>query len=363
MSITIGIIRTSSIGDVVLATACLDYMHGIVPQENVVWVGRQPTLDLIKSSWSGIEALELKTRPSAADYQYVQSKLEACNVIVDLQNSFMSRRLCRSLKSEARTIVTVKKQKLRRLRLVIEALFRGRLIQLPSTLSNVPKFQYQMMIDAIRSALEQRITKISAGKDESRPKLHLRVNESSENILWRDMSFGKWMAIAPGASHQPKRAPAEVFRDVLTHLGQILPKEQAALGLVYLGSDQDRHAANQLIDELVWQGPVLNLAGKLTLEQSALVLGKTTVLLSNDSGLTHIAEAVGVPVAVLFGPTVEAFGFAPWRIGSRAHSAKVGCRPCSRHGKRKCRFGDQLCFHSIDTKAVARHLSENIGGN
>lgn len=360
MSIKVGIIRTSSIGDVVLATACLDFLRGVVPEENTVWIGRKPTLGLLKLTHPKLQAVELPSRASSQDFAHAKSALADCNVIVDLQNSFLSRRLASSLRTDARPVVTVRKMKFFRLRLVLEGFFRNRLMQLPSSRTTVAKYQYQMMLDAIANALQA--TAAKGLGDKCRPTLRLPAGENLENILWRDMNFGLWLAIAPGASHKPKRAPTVIFQEVLSHLSQICAGPQTKLGLVYVGSSEDRQAANQLIDNLHWDGPVLNLAGKLTLEQSAVVLSKAKILLSNDSGLTHIAEAVGVPVAVLFGPTVEAFGFAPWRTESRAHSARLGCRPCSRHGKKTCRFGDQLCFYSIDTRAVARHLAKNLGG-
>lgn len=360
MSIKVGIIRTSSIGDVVLATACLDFLRGVVPQENTVWIGRKPTLALLKLTYPKMRTFELPSRASSQDFSIAKAALADCDVIVDLQNSFLSRRLASSLRTETRSVVTVKKMKFYRLRLVLEGFFRSRLMQLPSSRTTVGKYQYQMMLDAIADALRKKGAQGLMGQ--GRPALAIPLGENSENILWRDMNFGAWLAIAPGASHKPKRAPTSVFQDVLSHLTQISAGHHTNLGLVYVGSNEDRQSANQLIDNLQWNGPVLNLAGKLTLEQSAVVLSKAKILLSNDSGLTHMAEAVGVPVAVLFGPTIEAFGFAPWRRESRAHSARVGCRPCSRHGKKTCRFGDQLCFHSIDTRAVARHLLKTLGG-
>lgn len=360
VSIKVGIIRTSSIGDVVLATACLDFLRGIVPEENTVWIGRKPTLGLLKLAYPNLRTIQLASRASAQDFATAKAGLADCDVIIDLQNSFLSRRLASSLRTANRSVVTVRKLKFFRLRLVFEAILRNRLIQLPSLRTTVPKYQYQMMLDAIKDALRAR--GVAGSTEKIRPSLRLPTEDGPENILWRDMNFGAWLAVAPGASHKPKRAPTVIFQDVLSYLPQLLPSNQVPLGLVYVGSSDDRQAANQLIDNLQWNGPVLNLAGKLTLEQSAVVLSKSKILLSNDSGLTHIAEAVGVPVAVLFGPTIESFGFAPWRAESRAHSARIGCRPCSRHGKKPCRFGDQLCFHSIDTRDVARHLAKNLGG-
>ena len=123
-----------------------------------------------------------------------------------------------------------------------------------------------------------------------------------------------------------------------------------------LGDHNDRTVARQLLDSLHWPFPTMNLTGRLSLEETTYALGEADGLLSNDSSLAHIAEAVGTPVAVLFGPTVEAFGFAPRAETSRAFSSTVGCRPCSKHGKLSCRFDDHLCFQLIPPKLVADHL-------
>jgi ADP-heptose:LPS heptosyltransferase len=126
--------------------------------------------------------------------------------------------------------------------------------------------------------------------------------------------------------------------------------------LVFFGDDQDRQAALKLADSLNWSGPVLNLAGRLSLWETAVALRETSSLLSNDSSLGHIAEAVDTPTGILFGPTIESFGFAPRMRQSRAFSTLLGCRPCSKHGKITCRYGDKLCFTSLRAEDVAGHL-------
>jgi heptosyltransferase-2 len=362
LSLTVGIIRTSSIGDVVLATACLEALFAAAPDARVIWVGRQPTLSLLKAAWPSISTLQLSSGAPRQQFKQVNDALAVCDLIVDLQNSFLTRRLAARLRGLGKTVVSAKKLKLFRLALVIKAFVRGRLLQLPSSIRLVQKYQYQMMIDALREGLKAFGIKSLEETVSGRPRLPVPSAITDDNLLWRDMRFGRWLAVAPGASHQPKRAPTDVFRDILTHLSELLAGERTGLGLVFIGSSEDRSAVNQLTDSLAWDGPLLNLAGKLTLEQSASVIAGTKALLSTDSGLAHISEAVGVPAAVLFGPTVEAFGFPPWRLESRAYSAQIGCRPCSRHGKKACRYRDNLCFHGIDVRHVAKDLAKIIGG-
>lgn len=361
MSLKLGIIRTSSIGDVILATACLDFVAKFDQTMTVIWVGRKPSISLLNTSWPNTIFLELRSGATRSERKKVETSLADCDVVIDLQNSMLSRGLSSFVRKKGKPVVVAKKMKAFRLGLVIKAFIRGRLMQLPSAVTTVPKYQYQMMLDALKDGLRVCGKGSSYDKVEGHPVVATLLN-GQDNLLWRDMSFGRWLAVAPGASHAPKRAPTVVFQDTLLELDSLWGERAPSLGLVFVGSAEDRHAANELIDVLRWKGPTLNLAGKLSLEQSASVLSAAQALLSNDSGLAHIAEASGVPVAVLFGPTVESFGFAPWRPESMAHSSPVGCRPCSRHGKRPCRFDDQLCFQSINTRGVARHLVRVLGG-
>jgi len=74
---------------------------------------------------------------------------------------------------------------------------------------------------------------------------------------------------------------------------------------------------------------VVNACGKLTLRQSAALIGKATLLVTNDSAPLHLATAMGTPVVALFGPTVTEFGFGPIRAGDLALGVDgLLCRPC-----------------------------------
>ena len=69
--------------------------------------------------------------------------------------------------------------------------------------------------------------------------------------------------------------------------------------------------------------------------------------------LGHIAEALGTSSFVFFGPTVEEFGFIPWRDSSRCFSSNLACRPCSKHGKSECRYKDYQCYSNIDFVTIS----------
>jgi ADP-heptose:LPS heptosyltransferase len=76
-------------------------------------------------------------------------------------------------------------------------------------------------------------------------------------------------------------------------------------------------------------------------------------VVTNDSGLMHVAEAVGTPVVALFGPTVRGFGYFPSLPRSAVLETNgLECRPCSRNGRRPCWRGDHACLTRIDSEAA-----------
>ena len=90
----------------------------------------------------------------------------------------------------------------------------------------------------------------------------------------------------------------------------------------------------------------------------------TTTLIQNsayyvggDTGLAHLAEAVGTPAFMIFGPTRPDLGFGPWRLDSVSVFSKVACSPCSKDGRICLRITDPYaCLKRISVKQVEEIL-------
>ncbi len=364
--IKVALYRSTSIGDVVLATACIDLLRKIPAPVQITWIGRKPALQLIASAFPDIRTVEAD--PDVVNYQEKAVKeLRDCHFIVDLQTNLRSQLLCRALRKEYKIpSFSAKKRSLDRGAMTMAARLRGRRRALPEGLMRCPDYQYEMMVDTLREALSHHLpVEMLDGLDRipARPVLPT-THDTGQKPWQKELKFGNWLAIAPGAAHEAKKAPLAMLREITQMLAVQLKRDQrlqeAGIGLLFVGNDLDREVALGILDKLDWTGPVLNLAGKLSLWETALALKDACGLLSNDSGLLHVAEAVGTPVAALFGPTVEAFGFAPWRAESRVFSAPLGCRPCSKHGQAECRFEDKLCFQLIQTPPVVDFLKAMV---
>ena len=91
---------------------------------------------------------------------------------------------------------------------------------------------------------------------------------------------------------------------------------------------------------------VVNLAGRTSLRELSALISLCDLLLTNDSGPMHIADALGVPIVALFGSTSEIIT-GPYRSGAVIHK-HVSCSPCY---QRVCPI-DFQCMKEIDADEV-----------
>lgn len=92
-------------------------------------------------------------------------------------------------------------------------------------------------------------------------------------------------------------------------------------------------------------------------KHSAILLKHAAFYLGSDTGLSHLAEAVGTQSHVLFGPTRADLGFGPWRPESKAITHSVFCSPCSKDGKVCYRFYDPYaCLTQLEPEEVRKSL-------
>ncbi len=93
--------------------------------------------------------------------------------------------------------------------------------------------------------------------------------------------------------------------------------------------------------------------GKWSISETATILSKSLGYLGNDTGFAHLAEAVGVPAYIVYGPTTQDMGFGPWRTVSRGFSSDLWCRPCGKDGRYCFRLKNKyLCLSKLNEEQV-----------
>jgi heptosyltransferase II len=154
------------------------------------------------------------------------------------------------------------------------------------------------------------------------------------------------VTVAPGTIWNTKRWPADRFAAMCKKLSS----ECSAVLLI--GGKEDSALCEEIV-EMSEAKNVFNVAGKLSLLQSAELIKRSRVLISNDSAPMHLAVAVVTPVVAIFGATVPEYGFAP--RGERdviIETKGLKCRPCSIHGGKTCPIGTFECMIVISPELV-----------
>lgn len=157
----------------------------------------------------------------------------------------------------------------------------------------------------------------------------------------------KWLVIGPSASFEKKRWPLGFFVELVQRVLQ----ENDEYQVILLAGPEDDFCDE--FSKSIHHENFTNLQGRTSYEQSAQIIGRATCFIGNDSGLGHIAEAQGTRVITLFGPTHEAFGFAPYLDQSSALSRNdLSCRPCTTKGDGPCSQISRICLEGISVDKV-----------
>lgn len=162
---------------------------------------------------------------------------------------------------------------------------------------------------------------------------------------------GDFIALAPGSIWGSKRWP---------YYPELATKLPARVAIVVVGGQDDVALGEDIIRAVRPSGrQAVNACGRLTLRESAALIGKAAVLVTNDSAPLHLATAMGTPIVALFGPTVPEFGFGPVRAGDVSLGMEgLQCRPCSPHGPLACPLGHHRCMRDLSVEAVIAAIEE-----
>ena len=190
--------------------------------------------------------------------------------------------------------------------------------------------------------------------DRLRPRLY--PGESEQRAVQALLAEHGWdgeplIALAPGSVWATKRWP--YFADLAKRLA---PFARIAI----IGGKPDADAEREIIEALGGTARAIPAVGRLSLLASAELIGRSRVLVTNDSAPLHLASAMNTPTVAIFGPTVPEFGFGPL-AAQRAvagHDA-LPCRPCDRHGPRHCPLGHWRCMRELSPDAIGA-LAERV---
>ena len=323
------LIRLSSLGDILLMTPLLNLLRTTCPQAQIDVLVKAEYHDLLRAH-PGITRLLIFDPRQSLLHTLRGLRADRYDLALDLHCTPRSQLLLRGLRAHRK--LTYNKRVLRRAllaRLGWNTLRR---------MTSVPELYAAPLR---RLGLTGQLGAPSMHLDgESMEAMEAHITGSLPDAPNQPL-----LAVAPGARWATKRWPVERFAAVAQELAR---EKQAAV--VILGGPDEAQLARTLCDKL--DVPVVNGAGTLSLMNSAALLSRCRLLISNDSGLMHMATALQVPVVAIFGPTVQEFGFYPFQARAEVVSEPLSCRPCSTKGSRYCPRGHHACMQDISSARV-----------
>jgi heptosyltransferase-2 len=190
------------------------------------------------------------------------------------------------------------------------------------------------------------------GLDADRPRLQLEPAQIDQALARLGLQRGGYDVFAPGAEFGPaKRWPADHFAQLANRLDR---------PAVLLGSAKEA-ALCDAIGNAAPAGKCLNLAGKTALAQAFAVIAAAHAVVSNDSGLMHVAAAFGVPQVALFGsssplhtPPLNDRAHVLWLKQDPAYQPPLDCSPCF---QRECPLGHTRCLVDLTPDRVLAALA------
>jgi heptosyltransferase-2 len=163
------------------------------------------------------------------------------------------------------------------------------------------------------------------------------------------------VAFAPGAEFGPaKRWPPRHFGALAQQIVAADPHAQIAL----LGSPKDRATCDEVLAAAgAAAANMLNLAGSTRLDEAAALIAQAQAVVTNDSGLMHIASGLNRPLVALYGPT-DPRHTPPSSEFARWIWLHIECAPCH---QRECPLGHHACMENLGAERAWHELKPMLG--
>jgi len=327
------IIRFSSIGDIVLASPVFRCLKNQVPLAEVHF--------LTKLSFKMVTA----SNPYIDKFFYYDNNLnkvikelrkENYDYVIDLHNNFRSMKVKRSLKKKYFTID----------KLTVEKFF-------------LTKFHINFMpgIHITKRSLQ---TVESFGVKDDGLGLDYFIADS-DKISEKDLPtshLAGYVGIVTGASYQTKKLPVHKLKELCSKI---------AYPIILVGGKEELEEGNLVCE--VDPIKIYNACGKFNLNESADLVRRSDLVISNDTGLQYIACAFKKPLLAIWGSTSPKLDVEPFygdkfmkqykgRIYENIIVPSLSCQPCSKYGKKECPLGHFKCMEKQDIDRLVTKVEE-----
>ncbi len=323
------LIRFSSIGDIVLTTPVIRCLKKQVPDAEIHF--------LVKDSFRSVVAHNPyidKVQVLAHSWELMMEELKAedYDYIIDLHHNTKTLRVKKALGKKSYSFYKLNIQK------YFYTAFKINMLPKIHIVDRYMKTVESFGVKNDGGGLDYFISKDEETKQKDIPASH----------------HAGYIACVIGAAHGTKRWPVHKWKEFC---------EKMAHPIILLGGKDDVASGNEIAG--VDADKIYNACGKFKLNESADLVRKAKLVITNDTGLMHIAAAYKRPIISLWGNTVPSFGMTPYYGDAPVADVilqvnKLWCRPCSKIGYEKCPLGHFKCMEKISTDELLKKVTARL---
>lgn len=320
------IIRFSSIGDIVLTTPVIRIVKEQIEGAEVHFVTKKSFASIVEANpyLDKVHVLEDKLKPLLAEL-----KAERYTHVIDLHNNLRSAKIKRAIDAPNFSFRKLNIEKWRAVNL-------KQINRLPDV---------HIVNRYLETLQEFNVKNDNKGLDYFIPEKD-KV-ELSDLPLSHQKGYTAWVI---GGSYFTKIFPTQKVIESLRRIDK---------PVVLLGGPEDKNAGAEIAAKIGEQ--VFNACGKFNLNQSASLVEQADKVLSNDTGLMHIAAAFNKPILSFWGNTIPEFGMYPYmpqkpQLSTLMQVEGLRCRPCSKLGFKKCPKKHFYCMELMDVDKVVEWM-------
>ncbi|MCX7735190.1 MAG: glycosyltransferase family 9 protein [Candidatus Kapabacteria bacterium] len=326
--------RLSSLGDVLLTTPLIRILSKTYPNAKIDYIVAEPYSEILTNN-PYISNLLIYDK-SKSIFKPLKNPELLCNdydILIDLQKNIRTKFI--SL-NRAKIKTKYSKQRFHKLSLVYR---KNPLVE-----------NFSVPLNYIKSIGLNELEDDALGLE-----FWLKKDRQANDYLPFSKKYTKesnpLITIAPGARHNTKRWTDQGFIELIKILKK---KYDCEINLV--GSKSEIEVCSFIQSQIDFT--LNDYCGKLSIEESAELIDTSDLVISNDSGIMHIAAARKVPVVVIYGSTVPEFGFLPFRTHYEIVQKDLSCRPCTHIGRESCPKKHFDCMNLITPNDVLNKIDE-----
>ena len=322
------VVRFSSIGDVVLTTPVIRALKQQLPNVEIHFLTKKPFASILRVNQyvDKVYMIDKSINECVSEL-----KAEEFDWIIDLHNNLRTRSL---------------KLKLRRPAKSFSKLNWKKWLLVKFKINNMPNVH---IVERYFETVQH-----LGVKNDGHP-CEFTIEKKNEVDVQK--VFGvlpkQYLSIVIGAKFGTKQLPLEKIIEIISHI---------SIPIVLVGGPDDKDFGDQIVESTT-NRKVINVSGRFNLQGSASILSQSSVVLTNDTGMMHIASTFDVRIVSVWGNTTPDLGMYPYRPSQNGsftmHQVSgLKCRPCSKIGYSQCPKGHFDCMQKQNVSAIVKDLNE-----